>query len=54
MRVLRGVGFGGRVRRFGVRAKDGESFSVLGNSLLGVEDKKIDSYFGRMTLQKWC
>ncbi len=52
MRALHGVGFGGRVRRFVVRAKEGESFGEEGNSLFGVEAKKMDSYLGRMTFRK--
>ena len=43
----------GRVRRFGVRGEDGESFGVECESLLEVGGKKIDGYFGWITVRKW-
>jgi hypothetical protein len=40
----------GRVRRFGVRGEDDESFGVEGESLLEGNGKKIDGYFGWITI----
>ena len=42
----------GRVRRFSVRGEDGESSGVECESLLEGGGKKIDGYFGWMTVRK--
>ena len=46
---------GGRVRRFGVRAKEGESLCVLdgeSSGLLEGESNRKEGYLGRITLRK--
>ncbi len=47
---------GRRVRRFGVRLKDGESLCVSDDEFVGVVDGKsipIFENFGLMTVRKW-
>ncbi len=47
---------GGRVRPFGVQAKDGESLRISDDESLGVSDGKsipIFANFGVMTVTKW-
>ena len=47
---------GGRVRRVGVRAKEGESLCAMDGESIGVADGKssiTDWYLGRITLRKW-
>ncbi len=53
---LRVARAGGRMRRFGVRAKEGESLRVSDDESLGVSDGKsipIFENFGLMTVKKW-
>jgi hypothetical protein len=53
---LRVARAGGRVRRFGVRAKEDESLSVSDDESLGVSDSKSIPIFenlGLMTVKKW-
>ncbi len=54
--ILRVARAGGRVRRFGVRLKDGESLGVSDDESLGVSDGKsmpILENFGLITVKKW-
>ncbi len=54
--ILRDARAGGRVWRFGVRLKDGQSLGVSDDESLGVLDGKsipIFENFGLMTVKKW-
>jgi hypothetical protein len=41
----------GRVRRFGVRVKDGKSLDVVGDCVFAGEARNGDGYFGWMTVR---